>query len=1157
MREWSHGEVTVPETVHYRNGRAEENGLFCEKIFGPLKNYQCKCGKYNKKEYIGTVCEVCGVEVNTSLLRRERMGHIELAAPVVHFWYLKSAPHIPLLLDMKKKDIISIVYFMKYVVIDPKDTPLAKKQVLTTKQYQQAVEEFGGDFVVKKGAEAIEHLLKEIDLDELFDELMAEYELVKDKKTLRKKIERRLRVVEDFKNSGNRPEWMVLRVIPVLPPDLRPLVQLDGGRYVSSDLNELYRLIINRNNRLKHLNELRAPEIIKENEKKLLQSAVDALIYNEKKDIPEKGSGNREYKSLSSYLVGKQGRFRQNLLGKRVDFSGRSVIAVGPELKIHQCGIPREMALELFKPFVMNQMVNLGYSPDPRQARKKIEERDEKMWDVLERVVKDRTVLLNRAPTLHKLSFIAFEPVIVEGKAIKLHPLLCSGFNADFDGDQMAVHVPISIEAQTEAELLMKSTFNYLHPQNGKSSVTPSQDMIIGSNYLSLEKPNVSGKYFFKDENEVLLNYENGKIDIHEKIVLYTHNKPRFLGYKYIVTTPGKIIFNQGMPDEIPFVNNGTIDFSDAYRGFNNIEKAIEEAKTNSEYKPFDKSFLSELITQVDYFYGNKTTTILLDHLKDKGFEYATIGGITISVSDIEIPQNKWEHVNEALKEVQRIEELYEYGRLTDEEKHELIIKKWSELNEKVGKESAEILKNQGNNHIYMMINSGARGNFGQYSQMAGMRGLMVDPSGRTIERPILRNFKEGLDVFDYFTSSHGTRKGMADTALKTADSGYLTRKLVDAAHSVIIVEEDCGTDKYSMIRAIDEDKEKPTVTLYERILGRTLGHDLKVDDVLYEKGTLIDQEIAKKIIKKYNEVPIRNIFACESEDGVCQKCYGVDMTTNYLVEKGEAVGVIAAQSIGEPGTQLTMRTFHTGGVAGADITQGLPRVIEIFEAKKSIKVEAVLSTINGKVKINELGRLKEVIVYNDEKEKAFQIPYGLSIIVEEGQEVKKGEPLTQGSINTHELLKLTDIETVQKYITEEIQRVYRSQGVRINDKHIEIIANQMTKHIKVVDSGDSDAIVGTVMTRGDFNKKNQRLRKENKREMKGRNILMGIKETSLNSESFLSAASFQETPRILIDAAIKGKRDYIKGLKENVIITNLIPAGTGFKDYKKKFNLK
>lgn len=1154
MLEWSHGEVKLPETVHYRNGRPEEDGLFCEKIFGPIKNYQCRCGKYNKKEYVGTVCENCGVEVNTSLLRRERMGHIKLEAPVVHYWHLKSSSYIPLLLDMKKKDIESIVYFSKYVVVDPKDTPLVKKQVLNTKQYHQALEQFGNNFIVMKGAEAIEYLLKEIDLDKLYNDLVEEYNSAKHKKTVRKRIKRRLRVVEDFRNSGNRPEWMVLRVIPVLPPDLRPLVQLDGGRYVSSDLNELYRLIINRNNRLKQLKKLKAPEIIKDNEKKLLQSAVDALIYNERKAVPEKGTGNRELKSLSSYLVGKQGRFRQNLLGKRVDYSGRSVIAVGPELKIHQCGLPRDMALELFKPFVINQMVNLGYSTDYRNAKKKIEERDEKMWDVLERVVKDRTVLLNRAPTLHKLSIIAFEPKIVEGKVIKLHPLLCGGFNADFDGDQMAVHVPISIEAQTEAELLMKSTFNYLHPQNGSSSVTPTQDMVIGCNYLSFEEPNKTSYIFFSNEREVLSYYENGKISIHDKIVLFTKNNPKkYLGHKYIVTTPGKVIFNDGMPEEIPFINNGDFDFGSMYFGFDDIDEAIKEARRERKYKPFDKSFLGTLITQVDYFYGNKVTTVLLDHLKEKGFEYATKSGTTISVSDIHIPEKKWKYIEETTKEVNKIEELYSYGRLTEEDKHEIIVEKWSKLNEKIGKEVAELLEKNKKNHIRMMISSGARGNYGQYSQLSGMRGLMADPTGRTIERPILKNFKEGLDVFDYFISSHGTRKGMADTALKTADSGYLTRKLVDAAHEVIVTEDDCGTDKYTIIEAIDGEKEVPTATLVERIIGRMIGKEIKINGKIIKKDTLINQGLAKEIAKFTDKVPIRNVFSCEAEEGICRKCYGVDLTTNRLVERGEAVGVIAAQSIGEPGTQLTMRTFHTGGVAsGADITQGLPRVIELFEAKKTIKGEAVIAGQSGEVEIIEHGRLKEIIIRNKESIKSYTVPYGLDIIVENGQTVETGERLTSGSINTHELLRLTDTETVQKYIIEEIQRVYRSQGVRINDKHIEVIVNQMTNRVSIVDPGDSNEIVGTIMLKSKFNKLNEKLLKEGKRPMVGRAILMGIKETSLNSESFLSAASFQETPRILIDAAIKGRKDYIKGLKENVIITSLIPAGTGFKDYRK-----
>lgn len=1150
IRSWSYGEVKKSETVNYRTLKPEKAGLFCEKIFGPTKNYQCGvgCGKYKKERDIGTICEECGVEVQHSRVRRERMGHIELASPVVHYWYFKKQNYIPLLLNMKQRDVENVIYCKNYIILDPGETPLQKKEVITDNQYAQLYGKYGESFEVGVGGKAIKQLLAEIDLDVMADELKQELE---ETKTLKAKdIAKRLKLVEDFRKSGNRPEWMVLDAVPVLPADLRPLVQLDGGRFATSDLNELYRRIINRNNRLVRLKDLGAPSIIQENELRMLQASVDSLIANQNRQHPVTGPGKRVLKSLSSYLEGKAGRFRQNLLGKRVDYSGRSVIVVGPELELHQCGIPREMALELFKPFVMNQMKELGYVETFKQAKRQIENRNDKMWDVLEKIVQHHPVLLNRAPTLHKLSIRAFEPVIIEGKAIQLHPLVCSGFNADFDGDTMSVHIPISREAQAEARVLLLATKNLLHPQNGKSSVTPTQDMVLGCYYLSMEEQGAKGEgKFFASKRDVYSSLDNKHITLHTKIILNVKDNPEFIG-NYLVTTPGKLIFNEGLPSEIPYVNNGIVNLKNSEGVFNDIQEAAEYLK-NKKVSYFDKAFLEEFVSQVYNEVGEEKTAILLDNIKEKGFTYSTKAGITISLHDVAVPDNKWEIINEAEEDMADIEEMYQYGRISKDDRHELVVSRWTEISKKVANASIDTLDGVGFNPIKLMIDSGARGSKNQYRQLAAMRGLMADPSGKTIERAILKNFKEGLDPFDYFISSHGARKGQADTAIKTADSGYLTRRLVDVAHDVVVNEDDCGTHTYITVKAIEPKVE----SLEERILGRRLGNDLVLEgNVLYPKDTLINKLQAKEISDLFDEVPIRSLLTCESEQGVCRKCYGYDLSTNREVPKGEAVGVIAAQSIGEPGTQLTMRTFHSGGVAGNDITQGLPRIQEIFEARKKIKGEAILSEYDGIVSIIEKGRLKDIKITTVEgKEHVYHASMGVGIAVENGDTVEVGQQLTNGSINAHELLKLRGIEEVQEYLLQEVQRVYRSQGVKINDKHIEAIIRQMTKKVQVTNSGDSDLVMGSEVTKGYVERLNKNLVNENKVTVEYLPLLLGITQASLSTESFLSAASFQETPSVLTEAAVKGKVDKIVGLKEAVILGRNIPAGTGFPDYLSK----
>ncbi|MCU7667052.1 DNA-directed RNA polymerase subunit beta' [Bacillus thuringiensis] len=1150
IKSWSFGEVKKSETVNYRTFKPEKDGLFCERIFGPTKNYQCGvgCGKYKKERDVGTICEECGVEVQHSRVRRERMGHIELATPIVHFWYFKKQNYIQLLLNMKQKDVESVIYCKNYIVLDAGNTQLQKKQVVTDKQYAELYEKYGESFRVDIGGRAIKELLAEINLDKMAEELKKELE---ETKTLKAKdIAKRLKLVEDFRKSGNRPEWMVMDMVPILPADLRPLVQLDGGRFATSDLNELYRRIINRNNRLKRLKELGAPSIIEENELRMLQAAVDSLIANQNRQHPVTGPGKRVLKSLSSYLEGKAGRFRQNLLGKRVDYSGRSVIVVGPELKLHQCGIPREMALELFKPFVMNQMKELGYVETFKQAKRQIENRNDKMWDVLEKIVQHHPVLLNRAPTLHKLSIRAFEPVIIEGKAIQLHPLVCSGFNADFDGDTMSVHIPISREAQAEARILLLATKNLLHPQNGKSSVTPSQDMVLGCYYLSIEEEGAKGEgKFFASIRDVYSSLENKYITYHTKIILNVENDDRFDG-KYIVTTPGKIIFNEDLPEGIPFVNNGLVNLTETEGVFDNIEETLDYLK-NKKVKNFDKGFLEEFVSQVYNEIGEEKTAILLDNIKEKGFVYSTKAGLTISLADVVVPGHKWDIIKEAESDMVEIEELYQYGRISKDDRHEFVINKWSKISAKVADASIDTLDGGGFNPIKMMIDSGARGSKNQYRQLAAMRGLMADPSGKTIERAILKNFKEGLDPFDYFISSHGARKGQADTSLKTADSGYLTRRLVDVAHDVVVNEDDCKTESYILVRDIEPRVEK----LEERILGRRLGKDLILNGkVLFEKDALINKQQAKEIAELFEEVPIRSLLTCESVQGVCKKCYGYDLSTNREVPRGEAVGVIAAQSIGEPGTQLTMRTFHSGGVAGNDITQGLPRIQEIFEARKKIKGEAILSEFSGTVSILEKGRLKDIKIVTEEgKEQVYHVSLGVGIEVENGMKVVPGQQLTKGSINAHKLLELRGIEPVQEYLLQEVQRVYRGQGVKINDKHIEVIIRQMTKQVQIFNPGDSDEVMGSILNKGYVERKNKQLRNEEKQVIEFIPVLMGITTASLSTESFLSAASFQETPSVLTEAAVKGKVDKIVGLKEAVILGRNIPAGTGFPEYSEE----
>ena len=1133
IREWSRGEVKKPETINYRTLKPEKDGLFCERIFGPQKDWECHCGKYRRVRYKGVVCDRCGVEVTKSKVRRERMGHIELAAPMSHIWYFKGIPsRMGLLLDMSPRSLEKILYFASYVVIDPGETGLNEKQLLTEKEFRSNYEKYGNTFEVGMGAEAVKKLLMRIDLEQ-------ESKLLRDDlkdSTGQKRVRtiRRLEVVEAFKKSGNKPEWMILEAITVIPPDLRPMVQLDGGRFATSDLNDLYRRVINRNNRLKRLLELGAPDIIVRNEKRMLQEAVDALIDNGRRGRPVTGPGNRPLKSLSDMLKGKQGRFRQNLLGKRVDYSGRSVIVVGPDLKFYQCGIPRKMALELFKPFVMDKLVKEGYAHNIKSAKSLVEKVKPEVWDVLEEVIKSHPVLLNRAPTLHRLGIQAFEPVLVEGKAIRLHPLACTAYNADFDGDQMAVHVPLSVEAQAEARFLMLSVNNILAPKDGSPITTPSQDMVLGCYYLTIESQGgeKGTGTVFKDFNELMMAYQTKAVELHSTVKMRIVLEDGRVGITE--STVGRFIFNENIPQDLGFVNR-------------------EEDPFGLEINYLvDKKALGKIIDKCFRRHGNTITAEVLDHIKSLGFKYSTIGGITVAVADMKIPETKKDLIKDAEVQVEKYEKVFRRGLISDEERYEKVIDTWTKTTEKVTDELMNGLERM--NNIYIMAHSGARGSKNQIRQLAGMRGLMANASGKTVEIPVKSNFREGLSVMEYFTSSHGARKGLADTALRTADSGYLTRRLVDVSQDVIVRDFDCGTTETTEIFAITDGSEA-IEDLYDRIVGRyTIDAILhpETGEVLVEADTMIQEDDAEAIINAGIErVNIRTVLNCKTHHGVCSKCYGRNLATGKEVHIGEAVGIIAAQSIGEPGTQLTMRTFHTGGVAGGDITQGLPRVEELFEARKP-KGLAIISEITGRVEIDETGKRKEVIVVPKEGEReVYQIPYGSRIRVKQGQLVEAGDPLTQGSINPHDIVRVKGIGGVQEYIVKEVQRVYRLQGVDINDKHIEVIVRQMLSKVKVEDPGDTDLLPGGYEDVLTFQECNEEAESKGLRPAIAKRVLLGITKASLATDSFLSAASFQETTRVLTEAAIKGKEDHLIGLKENVILGKLIPAGTGMKKYR------
>ena len=1134
IRQWSRGEVKKPETINYRTLKPEKDGLFCERIFGPQKDWECHCGKYRRVRYKGVVCDRCGVEVTKAKVRRERMGHIELAAPMSHIWYFKGIPsRMGLLLDMSPRSLEKVLYFASYVVVDPGETGLNEKQLLTEKEYRTAVDKYGyNSFTVGMGAEAVKQLLQNIDLEKESKELRADLKDSTGQKRVR--TIRRLEVVEAFKKSGNKPEWMILDAIPVIPPDLRPMVQLDGGRFATSDLNDLYRRVINRNNRLKRLLELGAPDIIVRNEKRMLQEAVDALIDNGRRGRPVTGPGNRPLKSLSDMLKGKQGRFRQNLLGKRVDYSGRSVIVVGPELKFYQCGLPKKMALELFKPFVMDKLVKEGFAHNIKSAKSIVEKVKPEVWDVLEDVIKSHPVLLNRAPTLHRLGIQAFEPVLVEGKAIKLHPLVCTAYNADFDGDQMAVHVPLSVEAQAEARFLMLSVNNILAPKDGTPITTPSQDMVLGCYYLTIEAQGgeKGTGTVFKDFNEMLLAYQNQTVQLHSLVKMRVVLED---GRSSIVeSTVGRFIFNENIPQDLGFVDRSVDPFG------LEIDFLV------------DKKALGKIIDKCFRKHGNTETAVLLDHIKSLGFKYSTRGGITVAVADMKIPEAKKGYITAAEEKVDKYEKAYRRGLISDEERYERVIETWTETTEKVTDALMAGLDRL--NNIYIMAHSGARGSKNQIRQLAGMRGLMANASGKTVEIPVKSNFREGLSVMEYFTSSHGARKGLADTALRTADSGYLTRRLVDVSQDVIVRDYDCGTKETTEIFAI-KDGNEAIEDLYDRIVGRYTRDAIlhpETGEVLVEADTMIQEDDAEAIINAgIEKVNIRTVLNCKTHHGVCSKCYGRNLATGKEVNIGEAVGIIAAQSIGEPGTQLTMRTFHTGGVAGGDITQGLPRVEELFEARKP-KGLAVITEITGRVEIDETGKRKEIsIVPENGETEVYAIPYGSRIRVKHGQMVEAGDPLTQGSINPHDIVRVKGIGGVQDYIVKEVQRVYRMQGVDVNDKHIEVIVRQMLSKVKVEDPGDTELIPGGYEDVLTFDKCNEEAIAQGLKPAVAKRVLLGITKASLATESFLSAASFQETTRVLTEAAIKGKEDHLIGLKENVIIGKLIPAGTGMKRYK------
>ena len=1147
--EWSRGEVTKPETINYRTLKPEKDGLFCEKIFGPSKDWECHCGKYKKIRYKGVVCDRCGVEVTKASVRRERMGHIDLAAPVSHIWYFKGIPsRMGLILDLSPRTLEKVLYFASYIVLDKGETDLQYKQVLSEQEYQEAREKWGSAFRVGMGAESIQELLQAIDLDKEYEELQAGLKGATGQK--RARIVKRLEVVEAFRGSGNKPEWMIMTVIPVIPPDLRPMVQLDGGRFATSDLNDLYRRIINRNNRLRRLLELGAPDIIVRNEKRMLQEAVDALIDNGRRGRPVTGPGNRALKSLSDMLKGKSGRFRQNLLGKRVDYSGRSVIVVGPELKIYQCGLPKEMAIELFKPFVMKELVENGTAHNIKNAKKMVERLQTEVWDVLEDVIKEHPVMLNRAPTLHRLGIQAFEPILVEGKAIKLHPLVCTAYNADFDGDQMAVHLPLSVEAQAECRFLLLSPNNLLKPSDGGPVAVPSQDMVLGIYYLTQERPGVKGEgKCFKNLNEAILAYENGVITLHSRIkVRVTKTMPNgetLTGN--VESTLGRFLFNEIIPQDLGFVD----------RSIPGNELLLEVDFLVG--KKQNKQILEKVINT----HGATVTAEVLDKIKATGYKYSTRAAMTVSISEMTVPPQKPQMIQEAQDTVDRITRNFKRGLITEEERYKEVVETWKNTDDALTKALLDGLDKY--NNIFMMADSGARGSDKQIKQLAGMRGLMADTTGRTIELPIKSNFREGLDVLEYFMSAHGARKGLSDTALRTADSGYLTRRLVDVSQDLIIREIDCveeGAEIPGMyVKAFMDGKEE-IESLQERITGRYVCETIydKDGNVIVKANHMVTPKRAEQVMKygvskdggPITEVKIRTILSCKSHIGVCAKCYGANMATGEPVQVGEAVGIIAAQSIGEPGTQLTMRTFHTGGVAGGDITQGLPRVEELFEARKP-KGLAIITEFGGTATINDTKKKREIIVTNNEtgESKAYLIPYGSRIKVQDGAELGAGDELTEGSVNPHDILKIKGLRAVQDYMIQEVQRVYRLQGVEINDKHIEVVVRQMLKKIRIEENGDSEFLPGTMVDTLDFEDTNERLIAEGKEPAVGEQVMLGITKASLATNSFLSAASFQETTKVLTEAAIKGKIDPLIGLKENVIIGKLIPAGTGMRKYR------
>ncbi len=1162
IRSWSFGEVKKPETINYRTLKPEKDGLFCERIFGPQKDWECHCGKYKRVRYKGVVCDRCGVEVTKAKVRRERMGHIELAAPVSHIWYFKGIPsRMGLVLDMSPRALEEVIYFAAYIVTDAGDTALEKKQLLSEKEYRSYRDKYGNSFQAAMGAEAIRKLLQDIELEKEVDQLREELKTAQGQR--RTRAIKRLEVLEAFRNSGNEPSWMILDVLPIIPPELRPMVQLDGGRFATSDLNDLYRRVINRNNRLKRLLDLGAPSIIVQNEKRMLQEAVDALIDNGRRGRPVTGPGNRPLKSLSHMLKGKQGRFRQNLLGKRVDYSGRSVIVVGPSLQMYQCGLPKEMAVELFKPFIMKELVERGLAHNIKSAKRKIERLQPEVWDVLEEVIKEHPVLLNRAPTLHRLGIQAFEPTLVEGRAIRLHPLVCTAYNADFDGDQMAVHVPLSAEAQAEARILMLAAQNILNPKDGKPVVTPSQDMVLGNYYLTLERVGAVGEGMaFKDLNEAMVAYQNGYVHLHTRIAVQASslNNETFNDeqrQKLLITTVGKLIFNDILPNSFPYMNEPTqqnLEIATPEKYF--IEKGTDvkaEIANREQILPFKKGILGDIIAEVFKRFKISETSKMLDRMKDLGFKYSTKAGITVGVADIVVLAEKEEILEEAQAKVDKVLKQFRRGLITEEERYDRVISIWSQAKDDIQDRLMQSLNPR--NPIFMMSDSGARGNASNFTQLAGMRGLMANPSGRIIELPIKSSFREGLTVLEYFISTHGARKGLADTALKTADSGYLTRRLVDVAQDVIIREDDCGTDRGLTVASIKEGTEM-IEPLIDRLIGRTAFQNVRhpeSGEILVTKNEVIHEDVAKQIVDAgIEEVVIRSVFTCNTKHGACKKCYGRNLATGQEVEVGEAVGIIAAQSIGEPGTQLTMRTFHTGGVAGSDITQGLPRIQEIFEARNP-KGQAIISQVYGTVQdISEVKDKQEIVIQGEVENHTYTVPYGARLKVSIGDKIEAGQELNEGSIDPKELLKIRGIDGVQQYLLKEVQKVYRMQGVEIGDKHVEVMVRQMMRKIRVSDAGDTEVLPGSLLEIHQFRDANKKVLHEGNNPATGKPVLLGITKASLETDSFLSAASFQETTRVLTDAAIKGKRDELLGLKENVIIGKLVPAGTGMQRYRK-----